>query len=118
VNDGIHGNFVQNITKYYIGDMNKKTVAGFIASLSSEELPDGLSVYEKSLWWAGKGDWEKAHELIQDVADKQGAQIHAFLHRKEGDISNARYWYAKADSLMPALSLEDEWESLVAYYFQ
>ena len=110
--------FVQNATKYYIRDMNKKTVAGFISSLSTEDLPSGMSVYEKSLWYAGKGDWEKAHELIQDIDDKQAAQIHAFLHRKEGDISNAKYWYAKADSPMPSLSLEDEWESLVARCFQ
>jgi len=93
--------------------MNKKTVAGFISSLSLEDSPTGLSVYEKALWLAGKGEWEKAHELIQDIDDKQAAQIHAFLHRKEGDLSNARYWYTRADFPMPALSLEEEWESLV-----
>ena len=98
--------------------MNKKTVAGFISSLSMDEPPAGLSVYENALWYAGKGDWEKAHDLIQDLDDKQAAQIHAFLHRKEGDISNARYWYARADSAMPALSLEDEWESLVTRCFK
>jgi hypothetical protein len=98
--------------------MNKKTLDGFISSLSMDEAPAGLSVYENALWLAGKGEWEKAHDLIQDVDDKQGAHIHAFLHRKEGDISNARYWYAKAESEMPTLSLEDEWESLVARCFQ
>jgi hypothetical protein len=98
--------------------MNKKTVDGFISSLTMDEAPAGLSVYEQSLWYAGKGDWEKAHDLIQDIDDKQAAHIHAFLHRKEGDISNARYWYARADSPMPALSLEDEWESLVTRYIR
>jgi hypothetical protein len=98
--------------------MNKKTVAGFISSLSMDEQPAGMSVYEKALWFAGKGDWERAHDLIQDVDDKKAAHIHAFLHRKEGDISNARYWYAKAESEMPTISLEDEWESLVARYIE
>ena len=98
--------------------MSRITITGFISSLSLEELPDGLSVYEKALWFAGKGDWEKAHDLIQDVDDKQAAQIHAFLHRKEGDLSNARYWYAKAGTQMPELNLEEEWESLVTYCFR
>ena len=98
--------------------MSRITITGFISSLSLEELPDGLSVYEKALWFAGKGDWEKAHDLIQDVDDKQAAQIHAYLHRKEGDLSNARYWYAKAGTQMPELSLEEEWESLVTYCFR
>src|SRR5450631_3612710 len=103
--------FDQNDTIHYIGYMNTKTVTGFISSLSLEESPAGLSVYEKALWFAGKGEWEKAHELIQDVDDKRAAQIHAFLHRKEGDISNARYWYTRAQATLPALSLEEEWES-------
>lgn len=94
--------------------MNRITSAGFISSLSMEEPPVGLSVYEQSLWFAGKGDWEKAHDLIQDVDDKLAAQIHGFLHWKEGDLSNARYWYSRAESPMPSLSLEEEWESLVA----
>jgi hypothetical protein len=98
--------------------MNKKTIAGFISSLSMDDLPTGLSVYEKALWFAGKGDWEKAHDLVQDLDDKQASAIHAYLHRKEGDLSNARYWYAKADTPVPAISLEEEWESLVESYIQ
>lgn len=98
--------------------MNKITSAGFISSLSMDEPPAGLSVYEKSLWFAGKGDWDKAHELIHEVDDKQAARIHAFLHRKEGDLSNARYWYTKAGTQIPELSLEEEWESLVANCIQ
>ena len=98
--------------------MNKIKVAGFISSLSFEDPPAGLTVHEKALWFAGKGAWEKAHDLIQDVDDKQAAQIHAFLHRQEGDISNAQYWYAKAGTQMPELSLEEEWESLVTFCFR
>jgi hypothetical protein len=98
--------------------MSKITTAGFISSLTLEKPPAGLSVHAEALWFAGKGDWDKAHDLIQDVDDKQAAQIHAFLHRQEGDLSNARYWYAKAESHMPDLSLEEEWDSLVASCFQ
>lgn len=98
--------------------MSKRTTAGFISSLSLDAPPTGLSVYEKALWFAGKGDWEKAHDLIQDVDDKQAAQIHAYLHRQEGELSNARYWYAKAETQMPDLSLEEEWESLVNFCFR
>jgi hypothetical protein len=98
--------------------MSKITTAGFISSLSLDEPPAGLSVYEKALWFAGKGDWEKAHDLIQEVDDKQAARIHAYLHRQEGDLSNSRYWYAKAETHMPEQSLEEEWESLVTFCFR
>jgi len=57
--------FDQNDTIHYIGYMNTKTVTGFISSLSLEESPAGLSVYEKALWFAGKGEWEKAHERFR-----------------------------------------------------
>jgi hypothetical protein len=98
--------------------MSKITSAGFISSLSSENPPADLSIHAKALWFAGKGDWNKAHDLIQDINDKQAAQIHAFLHRQEGDLSNASYWYAKAESHFPTLSLEEEWDSLVAFCFR
>jgi hypothetical protein len=71
---------------------------------------------KKALWWAGKGNWDKAHDLIQDVEDKQASLIHAYLHRYESDISNAHYWYTKADAKMPDQSLEIEWEVLVKKY--
>ncbi|MES1222264.1 MAG: hypothetical protein ABUT20_42605, partial [Bacteroidota bacterium] len=58
--------------------------------------PGKISVYLESLWYDGKGDWEKSHTTIQDVEDKNAAWIHAYLHRKEGDTWNADYWYNKA----------------------
>ena len=96
--------------------MNRKTPGEFKASLSFAEPPGGLSVYEKALWYAGKEDWERAHNLVQEMNDQQSARIHAFLHRKKGDLSNARYWYEKAGSRMPAVSLDEEWEELVAQF--
>ena len=78
--------------------------------------PEGLSVYLTSLWYDAKGNWNKAHELIQDVEDTNAAWIHAFLHRKEGDTSNADYWYRRAGRKRPSISLEEEWESITVHF--
>jgi hypothetical protein len=96
--------------------MKSKNPDEFKSSLSLAEPPDGLSQYEKALWYAGKGDWVNAHNIVQELNDQPSAQIHAFLHRKEGDLSNARYWYDKAGSPMPTASLDKEWEELVAFF--
>jgi len=96
--------------------MKIKTSTEFKKSMSLTEPPVGLSLYEKAIWHAGKGDWEKAHEIVQDMNDQSSAIIHAFLHRQEGDLSNARYWYDRAGSRMPAISLDKEWEELLAKF--
>jgi hypothetical protein len=88
------------------------TVEQFKSSLHST-IPAGLSVYMESLWYDGKGDWEKSHTIIQDVEDENAAWIHAYLHRKEGDIWNADYWYGKAGKKRPSVSLDQEWENIV-----
>ena len=79
-------------------------------------IPAGLSVYLESLWYDGKGDWEKSHTLIQDLEDQNAAWIHAYLHRKEGDIGNADYWYSKAGKKRPSVSWQQEWENIVAAF--
>jgi len=94
--------------------MKIKTPGEFKDSLSLSDPPDNISAHEKALWWAGKGEWERAHNIVQDMNDQPAALIHAFLHRKEGDISNAHYWYNRAGSKMPGVSLDEEWENLVA----
>ncbi|MEO6719489.1 MAG: hypothetical protein ABIN67_03945 [Ferruginibacter sp.] len=85
----------------------------FKKSLEDKEPPQNSSVYLSALWHDAKGDWEKAHELIQDVPDKNAAWIHAYLHRKEGDIGNADYWYRRAGKHRPSASLGEEWDNLV-----
>jgi hypothetical protein len=85
----------------------------FQQSLGTPAPPDGSSVYLQSLWYDGKDNWEQAHNIIQDVNDKTAAWIHAYLHRKEGDVWNANYWYTKAGKRMPGYALEQEWEELV-----
>jgi hypothetical protein len=88
-------------------------VEDFHKSLSAVAPPSGTSDYLQSLWHDGKGNWEKAHTIIQDMEDKTASWIHAYLHRKEGDEWNAQYWYNKAGKKMPAESLDKEWEGIV-----
>ena len=82
-------------------------------SLKSTAPPAESNVYLKSLWHDAKGDWETSHNIIQDVNDKTAAWIHAYLHRKEGDVFNANYWYNKAGRRMPGYTLDKEWEEIV-----
>lgn len=58
------------------------------------------------------GDWNKAHRIVQDINTPEAAHIHAFLHRKEGDLFNANYWYSQAGRKMPNMTFEDEWQSI------
>jgi hypothetical protein len=85
----------------------------FKESLSGENPPQSMSVHLKALWYERKGEWDKAHQLIQDINDRDAAWIHAFLHRSEGDISNSDYWYRRAGKKRPAVALEKEWEEIV-----
>ncbi|WP_266204293.1 hypothetical protein [Pontibacter kalidii] len=88
------------------------TLTTFKASLSAPTPPPEASVYLQALWHEAKGDWDKAHELIQDLPDKNAAWIHAYLHRQEGDTWNADYWYSRAGRKRPQQTLEQEWESI------
>jgi hypothetical protein len=85
------------------------TLQEFRDSLLREEPPRELSVALVALWWDAKGDWNRAHDTAQQDEGPAGAWVHAYLHRKEGDSSNARYWYQRADRTSPQLSLEEEW---------
>jgi hypothetical protein len=66
-----------------------------------------------ALWWDAHGDWERAHEVAQDVAGADGAWVHAYLHRKEGDEGNAGYWYRQARRRIETGDLRKEWEAIV-----
>ena len=93
-----------------------QTLTGFRESLNSDQPNSGLSAQLKSLWYDGKGDWDQAHAQVDHLNDQQSAWVHAYLHRKEGDIWNADYWYSKARQIRPNLSLEEEWEQLVSQF--
>jgi hypothetical protein len=88
------------------------TLPNFKRTLSANNPPADLSVYLKALWYEAKDQWDKAHQLIQDLPDKNASWIHAYLHRKEGDTSNADYWYNRANRKRPAISLTEEWEQI------
>jgi hypothetical protein len=90
------------------------TLDEFNDSLSQTTAPANLSVPLQALWQEAKGDWDFAHRLVQVASDRDSAWVHAYLHRKEGDLSNAAYWYSCARRSMPNnLSLEQEWKSIV-----
>jgi hypothetical protein len=88
----------------------------FKASLSAQEPPTAASTHLKALWFAGRDDWEASHNIAQDIHDKNGSWIHAYLHRVEGDTFNANYWYNKAGRRMPGYSFQQEWEEIVASF--
>jgi hypothetical protein len=90
------------------------TFEEFENSLPSGQPPAGLSPYLTALWYEKRGDWDTAHETVQDLSDKNAAWVHAYLHRREGDEGNARYWYRQASKIFPSgQSLDEEWESMV-----
>ena len=86
----------------------------FRASLDAATPPATLSHALAALWWDAKGDWGKAHECAQKDDGPQGCAVHAYLHRVEGDLSNARYWYNRANRTPAADGLKEEWERLAA----
>ena len=69
-----------------------------------------------ALWYDGRGDWTKAHDIVQDDSGSEAAWIHAYLHRKEGDDWNAGYWYRRAGKEHCRASLDVEWQELVDYF--
>ena len=93
-----------------------KNLTEFKGSLNSAQPPGKLSAQLKSLWYDGKGHWHQAHAQVDHLTDQASAWVHAYLHRKEGDIWNADYWYAKAQKKRPDLSLNEEWEQLVLQF--
>ena len=78
-----------------------------------KNMPPEVSVYLKALWYDAKGDWQKAHNLVDNLDGKTAAAVHAYLHRVEGDTWNANYWYTRAGRKMPNLTLQEEWRALV-----
>lgn len=91
----------------------KMTLKDFRQSLTATEPPPGLTLPLAGLWWDTKGDWKRAHESAQQDEGPQGSWVHAYLHRKEGDQSNAAYWYSRAGKPVSREPLDAEWLSIV-----
>jgi len=88
-------------------------LAEFRASLAEREPPEGQPEALTALWWDAKGDWSRAHGLVDDLETPGGMAVHAYLHRKEGVEWNANYWYARAGRKFRRATLDAEWEALV-----
>ncbi len=90
----------------------------FKHSLQQQNPPASISPNLLALWYDGKGDWTKAHDIADGNPYPEANWVHAYLHRKEGDNWNANYWYRRAGKTMPTLSLAEEWTNLVVYFLK
>jgi len=89
-------------------------MADFKASLSGAAPAPDLDAPLAALWSAAKGDWDAAHKLVQDESSADAAWVHAYLHRVEGDLGNAGYWYRRAGKPVATGPLETEWQQMVS----
>lgn len=90
------------------------TLGEFQSSLKHATLPTNLPPSLQALWYDGRGDWDQAHNIAQDVHSDDGSWIHAYLHRKEGDLGNAAYWYRRAGRPVADGSLKEEWDQIAS----
>jgi hypothetical protein len=94
-------------------------VQEFTLTTSQDAPPPALVPVLEALWYLRKGNWERAHAIVQEHEDDQAyALVHAHLHRIEGDLSNAGYWYRRAEKSATNTSLEEEWKTLVAHFLR
>ena len=75
--------------------------------------PKAVSAALQALWWAKKGEWDKAHRIVMDEHSDEAAWVHAYLHRVEGDLGNAGYWYRQAHKKAATGSVDAEWQAIV-----
>ena len=88
------------------------TYSEFTAACAARTLAADAAPLLRSLYEDHRGDWDAAHAIAQGIPTRDGSRAHAYLHRKEGDINNANYWYSRANATAPSCSLDDEWETL------
>lgn len=99
------------------------TIGEFRNSLFSDGPPDDLNPLLKALWMEAKGgwadaQWDAAHRIVQALNGPQAAWVHAYLHRREGDLANAGYWYSRADKSPHKGALEDEWTEMATEFLR
>ncbi len=90
----------------------------FLKSLKSEEPPLNWPEAIKALWHDAKGDWDASHDIAQEMHTEIGSWLHAYLHRKEGDDFNARYWYTKTGKNFPKIDLKEEQRQIIRYLIE
>lgn len=81
----------------------------------ADQPAQSLEKVLQALWYDKKGNWDRAHQIAQDVADAEGAWVHAYLHRKEGGLGNARYWYGRAGRPESVQNLDQEWDEIAQH---
>jgi hypothetical protein len=89
-------------------------IVDFKTSVTQSSPPAGLAPALAALWWAAKDDWDKAHGIVMKQDSREAAWVHAYLHRVEGDLDNAGYWYRKAKRPAASGALPDEWDAIAA----
>jgi hypothetical protein len=90
------------------------TPAEFRTSSRRGQPPAGLTPPLEALWWAAKGDWDRAHKIVMEEEGAEAAWVHAYLHRVEGDLPNAGYWYRTAGKPVASGTLDAEWDAIAA----
>ncbi len=88
------------------------TYSAFMQACEAGTLPASESDLLQSLYEDKRGDWDTAHSIAQQIPTKDGSRVHAYLHRKEGDLGNANYWYSRAGEPAPTTGLDSEWDDL------
>ena len=92
---------------------NPNSREAFLAALNGDFPPRAWGDPFRALWWDARGDWEASHEIAQELPTSWGAWMHAYLHRKEGDLWNAGYWYRRAGVGERRDSLKEEFDALL-----
>lgn len=90
------------------------TIDQLEATFGEAAPPAGLPPLVQALWFERTGDWTRAHEIAQGVEDADGAWVHAYLHRREGDSGNAGYWYRRAGRRFAQEPLDQEWRTIAS----
>lgn len=93
-------------------DQEPMTPAQLRAASSVAALPAGAGPLVEALWHEARGGWTRAHEIAQALETPDAAAVHAYLHRREGDLDNARYWYERAGRTPADGPLDAEWAAL------
>jgi hypothetical protein len=88
------------------------TLDDFLASVKGSSPPEGVPTLARALWHDARGDWDTAHRIAQDDESAEGAWVHAYLHRREGDLGNAAYWYGRAGRPQATDALDAEWRRI------
>jgi hypothetical protein len=100
------------------GHFMNAEVAAFLDSLKSGAPPAVAAPLLRAVWHGLRGEWEAAHQIAQDDTSAEGAWVHAWLHRIEGDLANARYWYRQAHRQVAEGDLREEGETIAAFLLQ